>query len=207
MQTENRYVRRVLRLLAAAWLASACASRGAEPPASAEAQASGGFVLREKSRVPSGVRSDFESAVQMLKAHQLEGGIARLAAVTEKAPQLVAAHVDLGIAYRESGDLARAEASLKKALELDPRHPVAWNELGIVDRRTGRFAEARAAYEKALAIYPQFHFARLNLAILCDLYLADAGCALEQYRLYGEAVPGDEAAAKWLADLRNRTGG
>ena len=207
MRTERSFARRWLSVLAAAWLASACASRGAEPPASAEAQASGGFVLREKSRVPSGVRSDFESAVQLLKNHQLEGGIARLAAVTEKAPQLVAAHVDLGIAYRESGDLARAEASLKKALELDPRHPVAWNELGIVDRRTGRFAEARAAYEKALAIYPQFHFARLNLAILCDLYLADAGCALEQYRLYGEAVPGDEAAAKWLADLRNRTGG
>ena len=207
MRTERSFARRWLSVLAAAWLASACASRGAEPPASAEAQASGGFVLREKSRVPSGVRSDFESAVQMLKNHQLEGGIARLAAVTEKAPQLVAAHVDLGIAYRESGDLARAEASLKKALELDPRHPVAWNELGIVDRRTGRFAEARAAYEKALAIYPQFHFARLNLAILCDLYLADAGCALEQYRLYSEAVPGDEAAAKWLADLRNRTGG
>ena len=207
MRTERLFARRLALLLAAAWLASACATRGPEPVASTEAQASGGFVLREKARVPAGVRSDFESGVQMLKERQLEGGIARLVAVTEKAPQLVAAHVDLGIAYRESGDLARAEASLKKALELDPHHPVAQNELGIVYRKTGRFAEARAAYEQALASYPQFHFARLNLAILCDLYLADTGCALEQYRLYSQAVPGDEAAAKWLADLRNRTGG
>ncbi|HXK23958.1 MAG TPA: tetratricopeptide repeat protein [Myxococcota bacterium] len=207
MRTERPSARRLLTLLVAASLASACASRGAEPPASAEAQAAGGFVLRESARVPSGVRADFESGVRLLKEGQAESGIARLVAVTEKAPQLVAAHVDLGIAYRESGDLARAEASLKKALELDPRHPVAWNELGIVLRRTGRFAEARTAYEKALASYPQFHFARRNLAILCDLYLADAGCAVEQYRLYSEAVPGDEAAAKWLADLRNRTGG
>ena len=76
--------------------------------------------------------------------------------------------------------------------------------INIVDRMTGRFDEARASYEQALLVYPGFHFARRNLGVLCDLYLADLSCALEHYEAYLVAVADDPEVAIWVTDIRNR---
>jgi Flp pilus assembly protein TadD len=124
--------------------------------------------------------------------------------VTAAAPKAVAAHVNLAFAYERTGDLARAEASLVRALEVSPHHPVALNELGLIQRRTGRFAEARKSYEHALARHPSFHYAQRNLAILCDLYLADRACARESYERYAQLAPQDPLATQWLAESRAR---
>jgi Flp pilus assembly protein TadD len=190
--------------LALASLAGACSTPGAKRPAATEVRDAGGFTITEEVRAGGDERADFERALRLLEQERYESAIALLVAVTESAPDATAAHIDLAMAYGRTNDLQRAEESLRRALELNPHHPVAWNELGILYRRTGRFAEARRAYEQVLARHPEFHFARRNLAILCDLYLSDAGCAVEHYGSYLQAVPDDAEVAMWLADLRSR---
>jgi tetratricopeptide (TPR) repeat protein len=167
-------------------------------------QDGGGFTITHPEQVAADVRHDYEAAVRMLEEERYEPGIAVLLSVTDRAPAVTAAHVSLGIAYARAGDLDQAEASLRKALDLDPRHPAACNELGLVQRRKGQFKDARVSYEAALAKFADFHFAHKNLAILCDLYLRDSACALEHYEAYSRIVPDDAEVVKWIADLRNR---
>lgn len=206
---DHKALRSALRRAAAASAAMLLAACAGPAPAPAPLETTGdglSFTITEPVDVSPEVRYEFDAAVRAMQQERYREGIALLERVVAAAPDITAAHIDLGIAYRRLGELERAEESLLQARTLNPRHPVVHNELGMLYRMTGRFPEARASYEQALALQPAFHYARRNLAILCDVYLADLSCALANYEVYVEAVPEDEEAAMWVADIRNRAG-
>jgi Flp pilus assembly protein TadD len=207
IQKMYRTGRRVALGMLGLALVSGCATTTTatrSTPARIEVQQAVGFTIIEEARVSNEARLDYDEALRYLRQGNLERGIDILDAVVAESPELAAPRIDLGIAQHLAGDLDAAESQLLKALEITPGHPIALNELGILYRKSGRFTQARRSYEAALATYPGFHYARRNLAVLCDLYLADLNCALDNYEAYMATVPGDDEASMWIADLRYR---
>lgn len=203
----QRVMKTLLLSVTSVIVVSGCATSTPETPsARVEIQEEVGFTIVEEARISNDVRIDYNEALLLLEQGQTERGTALLESVVEAAPHLTAPRIDLGIAYHRAGNLEAAESNLLLALESNPDHPIAHNELGIVYRKSGRFAEARNSYEAALAFYPGYHFARRNLAVLCDLYLGDLNCALENYEAYMTTVPSDKEATMWITDIRQRIG-
>jgi len=205
-QKTNLDLRSLCVIMMSALLFAGCnaTTKPKRAAANIQIQEAVGFTITEEVRISENVRLKYYEALNYLNDGQLERGIVILEEVAEAAPLVTAPRIDLGMAHHRNGDLEAAESNLLKALELNANHPVAHNELGIIYRKTGRFREAKQRYEAALAVYPGYHHARRNLAILCDLYLGDLDCALNQYEAYMATVPADEEASMWIADLRNR---
>jgi tetratricopeptide (TPR) repeat protein len=164
----------------------------------------GVIEITENFKVDPEVQGEFNKALALLDAEKYSEAIQLLKAVTGKTSKFSAPYINLGIAYTRSGELDKAEESLKKALEIADQHPVAYNELGLVYRQTGRYKEARELYETLLNLYPDFLPAHKNLGVLCDIYIQDLNCALRQYEEYLKGAPGDEKVKIWVADVKSR---
>jgi Flp pilus assembly protein TadD len=147
----------------------------------------------------------YDDALAALRTGRTADAERGLRAIVQSVPDLAGPHANLGLIARNAGRLPEAVAELERAVQLDPQQPVIYNQLAIAYRQQGQFAQARAAYESALALDPDYAAAVLNLGILHDLYLDDAGRALELYNRYLELTPaGDATVTKWVAELKNR---
>ena len=163
-----------------------------------------GFVLTELPEMDGRSRNDFTQANEWINQGSYEQAISLLKTLIERYPNLSAPYINMAIAYERWEKPDETEAQLKKALELVPAHPVASNVYGMFLRQKGRFQEARQVYEASINLYPEYMPLRRNLGILCDIYMNDPVCALDQYEVYSEAAPEDEQIKIWIADLRLR---
>lgn len=183
-------------------------SKNPQIPTSNNGQANclpkGVIEISENFGVDPEVRSEFNQAVALLNEEKYSEAIKLLKAVSGKTSKFSAPYINLGIAYAGTGELEKAEENFKKALKISKQHPVARNELGLIYRKTGRYVEARQLYETLLTMYPDFLPARKNLGVLCDIYIQDLNCALEQYEEYLKGIPDDEKVKIWVADVKSR---
>lgn len=164
----------------------------------------GVIEISENFGVDPEIRGEFNQAVNFMSQENYAEAIKLLKAVAGKTSKFSAPYINLGIAYSRTGDTEKAEENFKSALEINKLHPVAINELGLIYRKTGRYVEARKLYEDLLSMYPDFLPARKNLGVLCDIYIQDLNCALEQYEEYLKGIPEDEKVKIWVADVKSR---
>lgn len=88
------------------------------------------------------------------------------------------AHLNLGTALAEAGQVEESLPHLQRALELKPRFPETLNSLGNVLNRLGRSHEALPLLEQAVRIQPRFAEAHNTLGTtLMALERADEGIA------------------------------
>jgi len=95
----------------------------------------------------------------------------------DKAPGSFRAQSNWGLALLSKGDVNKAEASLRLALDLNPYYARTWNNLGLAFAAQGKFDEAHKAFEQGTDINPE----------MIGFY-ANRGQLFIQEGRYGEAI-------------------
>lgn len=190
---------RRLSLLLGVVLLAGCATTGEDKRADTDLV---NIYIEENRSIDSAVRKEFAAATNLLQQGEYKQAIKLLINVTKVTKKNSAPFINLAIAYSMTGQLEKAEEGFKQALAITPDHPVANNEYGLLLRKSGRYAEARTVYGTLLQKYPDFVPARKNLGVLCELYLNDRDCAVEQYEYYLKIVPDDKEVKQWLTGLK-----
>jgi cytochrome c-type biogenesis protein CcmH/NrfG len=85
---------------------------------------------------------------------------------TSESPDDVAAWIDLGNLYFDTGNYEKAITAYNKALELNPDNADVMNDLGVMYRRNGQPKKAIEAFDKAIKIDPSHETVRFNKGIV-----------------------------------------
>ena len=94
---------------------------------------------------------------------------------------------------------------LNNAIQANTLNYAAHNQLALVFRQQGQFTSALQHYDLALSSWPAFPEARLNRAILNDLYLGNKTKALEDYQLYQALLAEPSRQVKgWIMDIERQ---
>lgn len=136
-------------------------------------------------------------AVLYLQLNRATDAARHFAISARLAPESAATHFNLGTALTVAGELDRAEAEYRRALDIRPEYAQAHNNLGSLLLNTGRSDEAIGHLDEAARIDPGSAQAHYNLGAA----LRQKGLPREAVRQFTRAVQlnGDWPAA--LADL------
>lgn len=175
-------------------------------PVAAAANAAGKLPAAGPPPVPAAAQAEFAQALALARAGNAAAAEAQLTSLARRYPRLHTPLVDLGILYRQGGDLDAAAHALRQALARDPRSASAWTELGVTQRLGGKFTAAEHSYAQAIAANPAYAPAYRDRGVLRDLYLDQPAAALADFEQYRKLAAGDKPVAMWIAELQHRTG-
>jgi protein O-GlcNAc transferase len=139
----------------------------------------------------------FADAERLYRDGDLQAALAKLQAAVRSDASVAAYHYRLANVLEDLGRAADAQASYRRAIEIDPRHAKALNNLGTLLELAGRTEEALACYRRAFEADAELVAALGNLAAL----LHRSGRPQEAARLVDEALaPGTaRSAVDWLS--------
>jgi len=155
--------------------------------------AHGGTVSAANLRqdVPRPARKAFETAMEIIPKRGYEQARPHLERAIELFPDFVEARNELAVAEMKEGDLAGAEALLRRAVEIDSAAPRPLLNLGLCIYRQARYADAVAPLERATQLDPGNYRGHLLLGITLVMMGDDPraeGSLLKAYHLGGKAA-------------------
>lgn len=147
--------------------------------------------------------ADFRARFNLAYAYSMTNRAARAVEqykqVVAEQPDLLPAHLNLGMLLRQEGKNEEALAHLERVTAAQPEHWTALAEMGHALGNLHRVAEARSAYEAALKLRPENHSTRMDLAAL--LAASDPAAAESQLRVVLREMPTEQEARLHLARL------
>jgi len=138
-------------------------------------------------------------------AGQTEDGLRWAQRAAAADPDSASPHYVTGRLWQGAGRLPEAEASYRRAVQLQPGHARAQNNLGSVLHMQGKLEAALVAYRRALELDPSLPQANQNYASI----VRDAGAlarAAEDYRRHTQANPNDAQAFNDLGNTLRELG-
>jgi tetratricopeptide (TPR) repeat protein len=174
--------------------------------ATAGAAAGAAAVVTPHPEVSLAARADFERAVNVMRAGNLNEAELEFKQIALQYPQYAAPLVNVAILKRKQGELPEAEQLLKSAVARESGNAIAWTELGATQSLRGEFKDAASSYQAAIAAEPRYAPAWRNLGVVQDLYLGDPHSALASLEQYKQLSGEDKPVSGWIAELRQRLG-
>jgi protein O-GlcNAc transferase len=103
--------------------------------------------------------------VYFFNSGAIDLAIAQFTAATKRAPHLATVWMNLGAAYLEKKDLAHADESLQRALNLRPDFAAAHYHLAQVCEARGENERAKECYQRAAELSPHTDLGRHALEL------------------------------------------
>ena len=149
----------------------------------------------------------FEAALEC-ETHQemLPEAIETYLRVVELAPDWIEAHINLGVAYYQLGQLSDARAAFFDAVQLDPMNGISRYNLGCTLEELGELDEAIEHLQRAARAMPAHADVHFNLALAYEKR-AERRRAREHWVLYLRYAPNGPWAPQARERLKQYTSG